>query len=98
MADVHIITAIPSNIVHQNSPNVDVSIYPNPFIGETQVATNNQLNQFNYQIIDAQGRIVLSGHANQNPYTFYSKNLSTGIYWLKILNVPNLAPKLLVIE
>ena len=98
MADVHIITAIPSNIVHQNSPNVDVSIYPNPFIGETQVAINNQLSHFNYQIIDAQGRIVQSGQANQNPYTLYSKNLSTGIYWLKILNVPNLSPRLLVIE
>ena len=91
-ADVHIITAIPSNIVHQNSPNVDVSIYPNPFIGETQVAVNNQLNQFNYQILDAQGRIVKSGHANQNPFTLYSKNLSTGIYWLKILNVSEITP------
>ena len=72
MADVHIITAIPSNIVHQ-TPNVDVSIYPNPFIGETQVAINNQLNEFNYQIIDAQGRIKTKRASNQNPYTLYSK-------------------------
>ena len=98
MADVHIITAIPSNIVHQSTPNVAVSIYPNPFISETQVAVNMQLNQFNYQILDAQGRIVLNGQANQNPFTLYSKNLSTGIYWLKVLNVPNLIPKLLIIE
>ena len=97
-ADVHIITAIPSNIVHQSTPNVAVSIYPNPFIGETQVAVNMQLNQFNYQILDAQGRIVLNGQANQNPFTLYSENLSNGIYWLKILNVPNLIPKLLIIE
>ena len=40
MADVHIITAIPSNIA-TSTPNVAVSIYPNPFIGETQVAINN---------------------------------------------------------
>ena len=97
-ADVHIITAIPSNIVHQSTPNVAVSIYPNPFIGETQVAVNMQLNQFNYQILDAQGRIVLNGQANQNPFTLYSKNLSTGIYWLKILNVPEFTPHKLIVN
>ena len=97
-ADVHIITAIPSNIVHQSTPNVAVSIYPNPFIGETQVAVNTQLNQFNYQILDAQGKIVLNGQANQNPFTLYSENLSNGIYWLKILNVPEFTPHKLIVN
>ena len=97
-ADVHIITAIPSNIVHQSTPNVAVSIYPNPFIGETQVAVNMQLNQFNYQILDAQGKIVLNGQANQNPFTLYSENLSNGIYWLKILNVPEFTPHKLIVN
>ena len=94
---MHIITAIPSKIVHQSTPNVAVSIYPNPFIGETQVAIYNQLNQFNYQIIDAQGRIVLSGHATKIR-TLLQQKPSTGIYWLKILNLPNIKPVLLVIE
>ncbi|MEC8460518.1 MAG: T9SS type A sorting domain-containing protein, partial [Bacteroidota bacterium] len=64
----------------------------------TQVAVNMQLNQFNYQILDAQGKIVLNGQANQNPFTLYSENLSNGIYWLKILNVPEFTPHKLIVN
>ncbi len=97
-ADVYIISAIPSSLAHHTAPSIAVSVYPNPFINETQVAVHNQQNQFNYQILDSQGRIVLNGQANQNPFTLYNKNLSSGIYWLKILNVAKIAPKLLIIE
>ena len=35
---------------------------------------------------------------SQNPFTLYSKNLSNGIYWLKILNVDGFTPLKLIVN
>ena len=97
-ADVHIITAIPSSISMNNTQSNAIQVFPNPFSDESQIVINDPQHKIDYQIVDAQGRVVRNATSSQNSFIINKGNLSNGLYWLKILNLPNLKPVLLVIE
>ena len=97
-ADVHIITAIPSSISMNNTHSNAIQVFPNPFSDESQIVINDPQHKIDYQIVDAQGRVVRNATSSQNTFIINKGNLSNGLYWLKILNLPNLKPVLLVIE
>lgn len=61
-----------------------VNIYPNP--GTTVLHIDGFNNEFNYQILDNNGKVVLSGKAKKHIQT---RDLQNGIYFFKIMNNKN---------
>jgi len=81
------ITAVPSFIVSA----AGIRLYPNPSTGNITVGLNGaKAGDFQYQIIDGNGRIVLSkkatitAAAEQHSFQLNIAGLHTGVYWLSI--------------
>lgn len=64
----------------------DISAYPNPFDEEITVKFNSaDVENVTYEVIDALGRIVLAGNANDDTIVFGSE-LKAGIYVVRLHN------------
>ncbi len=64
----------------------DISAYPNPFDEEITVKFNSaDVENVTYEVIDALGRIVLTGNANGDTIVFGSE-LKAGIYVVRLHN------------
>lgn len=63
------------------NPNMTVSVYPNPANSDLYVVAN--ANNFEYQVINTTGQVVLSGNANGRARVNVS-NLN-GMYFIKII-------------
>lgn len=87
---VQIITGIKNN-----SNSIGMNIYPNPTNGMIKFTINNSTNnkQGVIQIIDAIGQVVYSDDViivNSSSYSFDLSNLSSGIYYFKLIVDNNL--------
>ncbi|MBO2523390.1 MAG: hypothetical protein CW336_05980 [Bacteroidetes bacterium] len=65
----------------EEAQNVNVNIYPNPTTGVLNVVTN--ANNYEYQIINSVGQIVMSGNANGK--TTVNVSELSGVYFLRII-------------
>ena len=66
----------------------EVMFYPNPFDESTTFTKlNNNKSSYQLSIIDIQGRELYSNIVNTNNYTIDLHNLSSGIYFCKLLNI-----------
>ena len=68
----------------------DIRVYPNPTTGIVNIAFNTTLNNFNVQILDATGRILLTDSFEETKNIFFKQydisDFSTGVYQIKINN------------
>ncbi|MBO6057985.1 MAG: T9SS type A sorting domain-containing protein [Bacteroidales bacterium] len=65
----------------EESQDVNISIYPNPTTGVLNVVTN--ANNYEYQIVNSVGQIVMSGNANGK--TTVNVSELNGVYFLRII-------------
>ncbi len=65
----------------EEAQNVNVNIYPNPTTGVLNVVTN--ANNYEYQIINSVGQVVMSGNANGK--TTVNVSELSGVYFLRII-------------
>ena len=61
--------------------NVNISVYPNPTEGVLNIVTN--ANNFEYQVINCVGQVVLNGNANGR--TTVNVSELSGVYFLRII-------------
>ncbi|WP_158605939.1 T9SS type A sorting domain-containing protein [Taibaiella sp. KBW10] len=64
----------------------EVDIFPNPVLTYLTINIKRNMNHASYTISDVQGRILNKGSLQSGKNKVYVKDLSAGIYWLKIQN------------
>jgi CubicO group peptidase (beta-lactamase class C family) len=83
----------PLTSIHELN-NVDVNVYPNPFLNEIKIEGNLD-EELNWELMNAVGEIVQKGTGNE----INNLNLSSGIYYLRITkNNQTLVKKLMKVE
>ena len=65
----------------EENQNVNMSVYPNPASGVLNIVTN--VNNYEYQIINSIGQVVVSGNANGK--TAVDVNGLNGVYFLRVI-------------
>ncbi len=63
----------------------DLSIYPNPFNGQTTIELNDE-ELFDLNMIDITGKSVHSASGISGQYTLNVPNVKAGVYYLKVTN------------
>lgn len=77
----------------------DVMVFPNPSAGNIQVRLTGTANgEFEYQIMDVTGKIVLDGSKFERHFDMDLTNLESGIYYLRIVNNGNTKLNKLIIK
>jgi hypothetical protein len=79
MSDVAIVSSVPS------LSDLDITIFPNPATDQLSVDLTSMDGSFNYELIDATGRIVRSDRAINGINTIDVSRLNTGIYVFKLI-------------
>jgi len=75
------------SIDENTKSDFDVMIFPNPNEGNFSVhITGTATGNFDYQIIDVRGRMILDGTKYQRKFDMNVANLEAGIYYLNIIN------------
>jgi hypothetical protein len=74
-----------SNSLTENS-ETNLVVYPNPWEQHSDLHITGIISKTSYQLINAQGQIVLSGVLNADHSEIKSTELSRGIYFLKLEN------------
>ncbi len=83
----------PLTSIHELN-NVDVNVYPNPFLNEIHIDGNLD-EKLNWELMNAVGEIVQKGTGNE----LNNLNLSSGIYYIRITkNNQTLVKKLMKVE
>ncbi|MFY8021072.1 MAG: serine hydrolase [Bacteroidia bacterium] len=83
----------PLTSIHELN-NVDVNVYPNPFLNEIHIDGNLD-EKFNWELMNAVGEIVQKGTGNE----LNNLNLNSGIYYLRMTkNNQTLVKKLMKVE
>lgn len=71
----------------RNNFDSEFTVYPNPSIsniGEVFVKSKNNLESFEIEIIDMQGKLIFSGKSNTSTFKVDTKLISNGMYITKI--------------
>lgn len=61
---------------------IDLQIFPNPATDQIAVQLANGVGEVNWKLVDASGKIVLTGMASQNNFTIPLANVANGCYYL----------------
>ncbi|MBL7888350.1 MAG: T9SS type A sorting domain-containing protein [Bacteroidia bacterium] len=75
-------TCVPTSIISQNE--IVTSIYPNPSNGEFTIKINNNNAQYALEVFDITGKVIHSENSNKSIHTVDLKDVSAGIYFVKI--------------
>ncbi len=83
-----LLTSIPTAIDEMNNVNNVISIYPNPISDNATITLNSSVNLSNaeFQIYDVIGKLIKSSPVNSHEFTFEKGNLSSGLYFYKLIN------------
>ena len=89
---------LPSQVVFS-----DLSIYPNPAIGEFNILLNAKLKaSIHLQLFDTRGRLVSQQLSNvqngENSFSFKLDNISEGLYFLNISDGVNSISRRIVVK
>ena len=87
------ITGATTAISKTNSETV--SIYPNP---AKDIITISNIANSNIEIVDINGKTVISDYANSNSYTIDISSLNKGTYFAKIINNKSIVVKKVVVD
>ena len=73
--------------IKEQSPLIDLKAFPNPIADELTIeATTTNDNELTFVLVDALGRIVLTGNLNNSKTTINTSNLEKGFYSLSVTN------------
>ncbi len=76
-----------------------VMVFPNPSNGNFQVRLTGTANgQFEYQILDVRGRVILKGTKVQRQFDMDLSSLESGIYYMNIQNNGTMKTEKLIIK
>lgn len=79
------LTKIESGLIEHN--NLSLRLYPNPIVEKLTVETNNLFESgSSWLLVDLQGRAILSDLISETIFTIDFDNLTSGIYFLKIIS------------
>ena len=88
--DFKVIESVPI-LVHEGYDGVRLNAYPNPFEDFTNISIDNLNGPFEISLYDMYGKVIVDRKMEyNNNFEISNKNLSRGIYWLKIENYPDL--------
>lgn len=83
----------------ENFENTTISIFPNPFMSESKVVFNKDLNSSTLKMLDISGQEVKSIRFSGKELIIEKGNLCSGIYFVKIIDGNNeVANKKIVIQ
>ena len=71
--------------------NANVQVSPNPFNESIVVLNKSNNGNLMYKLMDAQGKIVMSGLTDSDAYRINTTELSSGVYFLTLINESNQA-------
>ncbi|MDD2387925.1 MAG: T9SS type A sorting domain-containing protein, partial [Bacteroidales bacterium] len=94
-----IITVNVANSISSNE-TAEISIYPNPNNGMFNISFGNVNGEVYYQIYDTQGSIIVNKniHTNGDTIEEVSLNLTSGVYFVRIITETQTLIQKLVIE
>ena len=73
--------------IKEQSPLIDLKAFPNPIADELTIeATTTNDNELTFVLVDALGRLVLTGNLNNSKTTINTSNLEKGFYSLSVTN------------
>jgi hypothetical protein len=76
-----------TSIKNNHLPKLNIEVFPNPMTSQTTFKIeNSNLKNINLQVFDVMGKMVREETHTDSTFTFYKKNLSSGIYFYKIRN------------
>ncbi len=64
--------------------NQNFTVYPNPASDKIQIILPNNLESANYQLLDINGRVLLSGLIHQQSTEINTSSISNGLYFLQV--------------
>lgn len=76
-------TVFPSDVADVTANEITWNVAPNPTQGELQVSFSNKLASCNYEVMDMQGRVLLSGFVS-NGGNIDTRRLPAGAYFVKL--------------
>ena len=82
----------------KNNNEYGIKAQPNPFKKNTLITIKNTKGPYDIELIDINGRVIYQNKEINNQFFIENKNISQGIYWLRIKNQPKLVPLKLVIK
>lgn len=86
-------------INENETTDFDVVVFPNPSEGNIQVRLTGTANgEFEFQIMDVTGKVVLDGSKYERHFDMDLSNLESGIYYLTIVNEGLMKTRKLVIK
>ena len=69
--------------------NTNVQVSPNPFNESIVILNKSNNGNLMYKLMDAQGKIVMSGSTDSDSYRINTIELSSGVYFLTLINKSN---------
>jgi hypothetical protein len=73
--------------IKQTEKEIGLNAFPNPIADELTIeATTANENKLTYVLVDALGRLVLTGNLNSSKTTINTSNLEKGFYSLSVTN------------
>ena len=83
-----LLSSIPTVINEMKNVNNVISIYPNPVSDNATIKLDPSVNLSNaeFQIYDVIGKLIKSSPVNSHEFTFEKGNLSSGLYFYKLIN------------
>ena len=83
-----LLSSIPTVVNEMKSVNNVILIYPNPISDNATVTLNSSVSLSNaeFQIYDVIGKLIKSTPVNSHEFTFEKGNLSSGLYFYKLIN------------
>ena len=85
------------NLAIPQSQEIDFQIYPNPSNGQLMITTD-QHQKGQVQIVDLQGKVILSEPLNSGQHYMDISDISTGLYIIRIGSESNWTSQKLILE
>ena len=85
------------NVIQVNIIDLNYIVYPNPFTDYTTIKLSDDLQTERIELIDIHGRIVRTiDNVNSNSVMIHRDNLSSGIYFIRILSDDTYVKKVII--
>jgi len=82
------VNVIPLSVtgIKQTEKEIGLIAFPNPIADELTIEATTNDTKLTYVLVDALGRLVLTGHLNNSKTTINTSNLEKGFYSLSVTN------------
>ncbi|HXP52801.1 MAG TPA: T9SS type A sorting domain-containing protein [Bacteroidia bacterium] len=80
------VTVVVSDVTNPNSPNGNVSAYPNPFTSIVYLQNNNVGKILQVELVSVEGKTIFTKTMTAQQEQFDLNEFSNGIYFLRVYN------------